>query len=63
MLNRFNSNILVLSGGVAHNKALLKYLENDYKEVVTIEEPQFNGAIGCCIFGNKSILKKLREEQ
>lgn len=62
MLNRFNGKTLTLTGGVAYSHALKKYLERDYEEVVTVEHPQFNGAIGCCIYGNKSILKSLRED-
>ncbi len=53
LLDNFKGETLVLSGGVAHNKAILKYLEKDYKTVIRLQEPQFNGAIGCCAYGSK----------
>jgi activator of 2-hydroxyglutaryl-CoA dehydratase len=28
-----------------------KFLENDYEEVISVEDSQFNGAIGCCEYG------------
>lgn len=57
MIEKFRGKKLVLTGGVANNKALIQYLENDYDEVITVKEPQFNGAIGCCICGDKAILR------
>lgn len=56
LLSKFRGKKLVLTGGVANNIAIKKYLEKDYEEMVSIEEPQFNGAIGCCYYGFK-ILK------
>lgn len=53
LLNKFKGEKLVLTGGVANNKAIRKYLKNDYKDIVQIKEPQFNGAIGCCYYGIK----------
>lgn len=53
LLSRFKGNILLLSGGVASNKALVNYLKRDYKDVVVIEEAQYNGAFGCCEYGEK----------
>ncbi len=50
LLTRFKGEKLVLSGGVARNKALSKYLESDFDEIVHLVEPQFNGAIGCCSY-------------
>jgi len=55
LLNKFKGRKLVLTGGVANNEGINKYLRNDYDEIVKIEDPQFNGAIGCCYFG--SIIK------
>lgn len=52
MLNSFKGRRLLLSGGVAKGNAIKKYLLNDYDEVVCVDEPQFNGAIGCCVYGN-----------
>jgi len=51
MLVRFGGKQVVIGGGVAHNEALFKYLEKDYDKVTALEDPQFNGAIGCCYFG------------
>lgn len=53
LLNKFKGEKLVLTGGVANNKAIRKYLKNDYKDIVQIKEPQFNGAIGCCYYGSR----------
>ncbi len=50
LLSRFKGRKLVLSGGVAKNKALSEYLKNDFDEIVHMEEPQYNGAIGCCSY-------------
>lgn len=51
MLTRFKGNKLLISGGVSHNSAIKTYLESDYPTVVSLESPQFNGAIGCCHYG------------
>ncbi len=51
MLLRFGGKQVVIGGGVAHNEALFKYLEKDYDVVTGLEDPQFNGAIGCCHYG------------
>lgn len=56
LLSNFKGEKLILSGGVANNTAIQKYLREDYEEIVSIEEPQFNGAIGCCYYGNKVLL-------
>lgn len=53
LLTKFRGKKLVLTGGVANNTAIRKYLKNDYGEIVSVEEPQFNGAIGCCYYGSK----------
>jgi len=53
LLSKFKGKKLVLTGGVANNAAIKKYLSEDYEEIVSIEEPQFNGAIGCCYYGSK----------
>lgn len=53
MLNKFRGNKLVISGGVANNNAIKIYLEKDYEEVICLDDPQFNGAIGCCYYGMK----------
>lgn len=51
LLSKFKGHRLVLAGGVAKNKALLLYLSNDYDQIIPLDEPQFNGAIGCCYYG------------
>lgn len=53
MLTRFMSNRIVLSGGASLSSALIEYFKNDYKEIVTLEDAQFNGAIGCCYYGER----------
>ena len=53
LLTKFKGEKLILTGGVANNTAIKRYLKQDYEEIVSIEEPQFNGAIGCCYFGSK----------
>ena len=53
LLCKFKGKKLVLTGGVANNTAIKKYLKEDYEDIVSISEPQFNGAIGCCYYGNK----------
>jgi predicted CoA-substrate-specific enzyme activase len=53
LLHKFKGKKLVLTGGVANNVAIKKYLKQDYEEIVSIAEPQFNGAIGCCYYGSK----------
>lgn len=56
LLSKFRGARLVLTGGVANNASIKKYLQEEYDEIVSVEEPQFNGAIGCCYYGSK-ILK------
>lgn len=56
LLSKFKGRKLILTGGVANNYALKTYLKSDYDEIISVEEPQFNGAIGCCYYGSK-ILK------
>lgn len=58
LLNRFKSSRLILSGGVAQNAALQFYLRKDYGEVLTTSDPQFNGAVGCCHYGQQIIVNK-----
>ena len=51
MLTKFKGKKLVVSGGVANNKAIHRFLKQDYDEVVELKDPQWNGAIGCCYYG------------
>ena len=52
LLSKFKGKRLVMSGGVAGSKSLVHYLKNDFDEIIKLEEPQFNGAIGCCSYGS-----------
>lgn len=48
ILNRFRSDIIVVCGGVAKNRAIKKMIERHTKsDVIVPKYPQFNGAIGC----------------
>ena len=52
MLKRFPGEKLVLTGGVALNKALVRLLEMETGMVVSVPtHPQHNGAIGCAFVG------------
>lgn len=56
LLTKFRGRKLVLTGGVANNVAVKEYLKKDYDEIVSIEDPQFNGAIGCCFYGRRFLV-------
>lgn len=51
MLNNFKDKTLILTGGVSQNSSIKKYLQNDYNKIISLPNPQFNGAIGCCYYG------------
>ena len=54
MLERLESDVIVLSGGGAKNPALAKIISRERKaEVYTLPQLEFNGAIGCCVIGWK----------
>lgn len=59
LLNSFKSNKLVLSGGVAKNEAISEFLSSDYEDVIRLDEPQYNGAIGCCYYGSKFLKEEI----
>ncbi|MZQ75373.1 MAG: 2-hydroxyglutaryl-CoA dehydratase [Peptoclostridium sp.] len=61
MLANFKGRVLVVSGGVANNAALTGYLANDYDSVIKLDNPQFNGAIGCCHYAARLASKKALE--
>ncbi|HOQ01859.1 MAG TPA: acyl-CoA dehydratase activase [Acetivibrio clariflavus] len=50
ILARFPAENLVLTGGVANNEALVYFIESDlgWGKIIVPENPQLNGAIGCC---------------
>jgi len=51
LLRSFPGEVLVFTGGVAHNQAVRSLLQaGTGREVVVPAEPQFNGAIGCCVY-------------
>ena len=52
MIRRYPPSPLVLCGGVALNQGVLTLLSRRYgRPIITPKEPQFNGAIGCCLEG------------
>lgn len=51
LINNFKGEILVISGGVAKNRALIEYLKEDYDKVITLKDSEFNGAKGCVMYG------------
>ncbi len=53
LLTKFKGKKLIVSGGVAQNRSIVEYLREDYDQVEVVEDPQFNGAIGCCYYGYK----------
>lgn len=55
MISRFKGELLLVSGGVAKNSAIIKYLENDYSQVEVLKDSEYIGAIGCCFYGTKKI--------
>ncbi len=52
LIARFLSDCLVLSGGVANNEALIHFIKSDqvFREIIVPDNPQLNGAIGCCAY-------------
>ncbi|WP_003541376.1 acyl-CoA dehydratase activase [Desulfotomaculum nigrificans] len=53
MLHKLLTDTIVFTGGVAHNQALVKILEQEMQVPVVVPEyPQYNGAIGCCVAGS-----------
>jgi predicted CoA-substrate-specific enzyme activase len=52
LLRSFPGEVIVFTGGVAHNRAIQELLhEGTGRELVVPPEPQFNGAIGCAVYG------------
>lgn len=52
LMRSYPGEVLVFTGGVAHNRAVQNLLkEGTGREVVIPAEPQFNGAIGCAVYG------------
>jgi predicted CoA-substrate-specific enzyme activase len=54
MIKRFPCRTLVFVGGVARNRAVVDCLRRSGRyEVIVPVEPQFNGAMGCCLEGRE----------
>lgn len=52
LLDRMGDGIIVMSGGVALNHAVVKLLgELTGREIFVLRDPLHNGAIGCCMSG------------
>jgi predicted CoA-substrate-specific enzyme activase len=52
MIRRYPPSPLILCGGVALNQGVVTLISRRYgRPVITPKEPQFNGAIGCCLEG------------
>lgn len=52
LLRSYPGEVIIFTGGVAHNKAVQELLrEGTGREIVVPKEPQFNGAIGCGVYG------------
>ncbi|MFC1489930.1 acyl-CoA dehydratase activase [Candidatus Latescibacterota bacterium] len=52
LLERMSEDIIIMSGGVALNSAVVKILgETLGKDVQVLEDSIYNGAIGCCLSG------------
>ena len=50
MVRRYPCRTLVFVGGVAHNQAVVQFIrERSDFQVVVPAQPQFNGALGCCL--------------
>ncbi|MDP4180884.1 MAG: acyl-CoA dehydratase activase [Bacillota bacterium] len=59
LIERFQSEKLVVTGGVASNNGFLDFIkrETSFKEVVVPPDPQINGAIGCCAYALAKVNK------
>jgi len=58
ILSGYSAKKLYVGGGVASNTAVLHYLKNDYSEVIPLKDNQFNGALGCCVYGQMISIDK-----
>ncbi|GAW91274.1 acyl-CoA dehydratase activase [Calderihabitans maritimus] len=55
MVKKMGNKVIVFTGGVAYNEALKNIMEKELNvEVLVPALPQFNGALGCCIYGGES---------
>ena len=52
MLNKLHSDIIIMSGGGSLNQALKDIIIRETgRQVMELAEPLFNGALGCCAYG------------
>ena len=52
LLARMGDGVIVMSGGVALNRAVVNLLSNmTGREIRVLSDPMHNGAIGCCVSG------------
>jgi predicted CoA-substrate-specific enzyme activase len=57
LLRDFSSEVLVFSGGVAQNVAIVRLLaQSSGAQVIVTPDPQFNGALGCALAAEKNII-------
>ena len=58
IIARFPAQHLIMTGGVSNNEALIHFIRSDlgWGNIVVPENPQFNGAIGCCAYYLKCII-------
>lgn len=55
LLRSFPGEVIVFTGGVAHNQAVGRLLKKGTgRQIVIPQEPQFNGAIGCCSYATQA---------
>ncbi|TYQ16152.1 UNVERIFIED_CONTAM: putative CoA-substrate-specific enzyme activase [Acetivibrio alkalicellulosi] len=52
LIERFSGKSIVITGGVAQNKALVSFIKSElnFSSVIVPQFPQLNGAIGCCYY-------------
>ena len=51
ILNFNEDKTLLVSGGVAKNRAIISFLEKEYEKVIPLEASDYIGAIGSCFYG------------
>ncbi|HWQ76276.1 MAG TPA: acyl-CoA dehydratase activase [Syntrophomonas sp.] len=58
MLERLAAGMIVVSGGVAQNEAMLTIIARETgRQVVPLPLAQFNGALGACVYGLEKLSK------
>jgi len=60
MLRKMDSPLIILAGGVAYNQAMGKIIARETRrEIMVLPEPQYNGAIGCCLIGQEELQEEI----